>query len=314
VKNVVVVMPVYEDAVASTRLFAELKAVLGEELFVVAVDDGSVHQPLSAANLTSSGVDGIVLTLKRNVGHQNAIAVGLHYVAKHWPETPFTVVMDSDGEDVPSTIPALIQAAQADTVDLAVSKRKSRVESLQFKAFYLVYKKLFQFLSGRTIGFGNFMVLKPAALKRLTSMDELPIHVAGCVLLSKLRIAVCPLDRGPRYAGQSKMNFVGLALHGFRALMIFAEDVLVRVGIGSTFLAGFTLLAGLLVIVMKVVGAASPGWFSIALGILGVTFLQVGSLAFLALMCLMLIRRPGGRGPSGTTLDLVGRVDGHGHS
>ena len=27
------------------------------------------------------------------------------------------------------------------------------------------------------------------------------------------------------------MNFVGLALHGFKGLMVFAEDVLVRVGI-----------------------------------------------------------------------------------
>ena len=56
------------------------------------------------------------------------------------------------------------------------------------------------------------MALKPKAAKRLVAMQELWIHIAGCVLTSKLRIDNCLLDRGSRYAGQSKMNFVGLAL------------------------------------------------------------------------------------------------------
>ena len=43
---------------------------------------------------------------------------------------------------------------------------------------------------------------------------------AAAVLASKLRVETCSLDRGPRYAGQSKMNFVGLALHGFKGLMV----------------------------------------------------------------------------------------------
>ena len=40
---VVVVTPVYEDAAASTRLFRELAETFGKELYIVAVDDGSVR-------------------------------------------------------------------------------------------------------------------------------------------------------------------------------------------------------------------------------------------------------------------------------
>jgi hypothetical protein len=80
------------------------------------------------------------------------------------------------------------------------------------------------------------------------------------------------------------MNFVGLALHGFKALMVFAEDVLVRVGIACTGIAALSLLAGILAVVLKVVGASTPGWFSIAVGVLVLIFLQTGALALMTLM------------------------------
>ena len=44
--KVIVVTPVYEDVEASSRLFKELKAQFQKAVFVVAVDDGSVKQPL----------------------------------------------------------------------------------------------------------------------------------------------------------------------------------------------------------------------------------------------------------------------------
>ena len=115
-------------------------------------------------------------------------------------------------------------------------------------------------------------------------MQELPIHVAAAVLASKLRTGICPLDRGPRYAGQSKMNFVGLALHGFKALMVFAEDVLVRVGIFSAGLAVLSIGGSALAILLKLFGYSTPGWFSIALGVLLLIFLQTGALALMTLM------------------------------
>jgi hypothetical protein len=104
------------------------------------------------------------------------------------------------------------------------------------------------------------------------------------VLGSRLRIRTCALNRGPRYAGQSKMDFVGLVLHGFRGVMVFAEDVLVRVGIASALIAMLALVAGLATVVLKVSGFATPGWFSVALGILALMFLQTGSLALISLM------------------------------
>jgi hypothetical protein len=282
--SLVVVTPVYEDVEASSRLFQELAATFNDQVYVVVVDDGSVRQPMDVVNIENAGLNGVVIKLKRNVGHQRAIAIGLSYVAEHLTDSQRVVVMDSDGEDLPESINDLVKSLDLDDVDVVVAERKSRVETLRFRAFYMVYKWLFGLLAGRKISFGNFMALKPVAVKRLVAMQELWIHVAGCVLTSKLRVATCPLDRGPRYAGQSKMNFVGLALHGFKGLMVFAEDVLVRVGIACALIALLTVLGSVAAIFLKVIGFATPGWFSVALGILLLVFLQTGALTLMTLM------------------------------
>lgn len=281
--NFVVVTPVFEDAEASARLFTELSATFGRQVHVVAVDDGSVRQPVDLATMNAAGLSGTVIRLRRNVGHQRAIAIGIGYVAENMGTVP-VVVMDADGEDLPGSIPRLLQELSAADVDVVVAQRKARVETRRFKAFYFLYKRLFKLLTGREINFGNFMALKPPAVRRLAAMQELWVHVASCVLGSRLRIRGCALDRGPRYAGQSKMNFAALALHGFRGVMVFTEDVLVRVVIASALIGALAVLAGLVTIILKVSGFATPGWFSVALGILSLVFLQTGSLALISLM------------------------------
>jgi hypothetical protein len=299
-----VVMPVYEDREASTRLFQELHSEYGDKAYVVVVDDGSVKQPVQTSAIEVAGLKGVVITLKRNVGHQRAIAIGLSYVADKLPDIAFTVVMDSDGEDTPASIRELVQPLNSPDVDVVVAHRKSRIETFRFKAFYVVYKSFFKLLTGRKISFGNYMALKPNAVKRLAAMQELWTHVAGCTLTSKLRIVPQPIDRGPRYAGQSKMNFVGLALHGFKALMVFAEDVLVRVGIACALVAALSVAISFVAIGLKLMGFATPGWFSVAIGILLLVFMQTGALTLMTLMLTGIVR-------SGTTnpVDYLSLID-----
>jgi hypothetical protein len=86
------------------------------------------------------------------------------------------------------------------------------------------------------------------------------------------------------------MNFVGLALHGFRALMVFAEDVLVRVGIACALVAALSVLGMAAAVLLKVIGFATPGWFSVALGIMLLIFMQTGTLVLVSLMLTGVVR------------------------
>ena len=48
-----------------------------------------------------------MLQLRRNLGHQRAIAVGLAYAEEHDP-CDVVVIMDGDGEDDPKDVPRLL--------------------------------------------------------------------------------------------------------------------------------------------------------------------------------------------------------------
>jgi glycosyltransferase involved in cell wall biosynthesis len=282
--DVIVVTPVFEDSIASARLFLELRRVLGSNIFIVAVDDGSVKHPLDVCAIEDASLNGCVIKLRRNVGHQKAISIGLSYISEKINNNQSVIIMDSDGEDSPLSIPILLKNLHLNKFDVIVAARKSRIESIRFKVFYWAYKYFFKAMTGQTINFGNFMALKKAAIRRLVASQDLSIHLAAAVLSAKMRIYVCQIDRGARYAGNSKMNFVGLVLHGFKAMMIFAEDVLVRVGITCALVAALSIFGVFMAVLSKTLGFSTPGWFSIALGILVIIFLQTGALTLITLM------------------------------
>ena len=281
--SLIILIPVYEDSTVFGYLLKELKVNLKTNFFVIAIDDGSLANPIDIALLQENQLTGEVIKLKRNVGHQRAIALGVCYIADQYPNSSL-IIMDADGEDEPKTIHVLLSQLSQKNKEVMVAVRKKRVASLQFRIFYHLYKFTFYLLTGKKINFGNYMALKPLAIKRLSAMQELRIHVAGCVLLSKLPIGSIPILRGPRIAGESKMNFVALILHGLKALIVFSDDVLVRVGIACAVLASFSLLIMPIPLILKSIGIASPGWSSILFGVCLLVFIQAATLALITLL------------------------------
>ena len=108
-----------------------------------------------------------MLPLRRNLGHQRAIAIGLAYVEQHI-DNRCVVVMDSDGEDSPEDVPRLLARFEEEGGDKIVfAERTRRSETIIFKIFYLIYRWL-DFLSdgGAGSGSGNFSVIPPRALAK----------------------------------------------------------------------------------------------------------------------------------------------------
>lgn len=287
--RVVIVTPVHEDAESASRLFRELSAVVPDAR-VVAVDDGSVRTPLDEQALRFAGLKGAVIRLRRNLGHQGAIAVGLSYAHESMGDFDCAVIMDSDGEDTPKSVGILLHGFAGSGVDVRVAERRRRDESFKFVLFYKVYKFLFRLLTGQTINFGNFMVLKRTAVTRLTAMNEIWIHLAASVIASKLRVEGEKIDRGSRYSGRSKMSFIALVLHGLKGVMVFSEQVLIRMGGASLIVAVVSVFVILIAVVLKLIHEASPGWLSTVIASMLLIFLQTAVLTLITLMITGLIR------------------------
>lgn len=283
---VAIVTPVYEDQASFAELCRRLAAAeraAKTQFYVIAVDDGSLSAPPKLSSLSEAGLSGEVLRLARNVGHQGAIAVGLAR-AHAMANIAACVVMDSDGEDTPESIPALLNAAAAPDADVAVAERAKRSETMTFQAFYAVYKRLFKVATGQTLRFGNFMALSPVALERLSGMYETSTHVAAAVVKAKLRRADVPTDRGVRYAGSSKMNFPSLVLHGMRAVMVFSDLVLTRMALALCAMAAVVVAVVVGALIWKVAGFATPGWVTIVTGFALSLFLQTGLFTMITLI------------------------------
>jgi polyisoprenyl-phosphate glycosyltransferase len=280
-----IVVPIYNDWRSFYKLAEALRNLDLPKPWLIVVDDGSSENGPDLALLTRSGLSGEVLRLRRNIGYQVAIAVGLCRAVSGASDRPI-VVMDGDGEDRPGDVGTLLAALSQSPV--AVAERARRHASLGFRIFYRLYGTAFRTLTGRYLGFGNFCALSASALRRLIGMPELTLHVAATILRSGLTIQRLPIDRGPRYDGQSKMNFVDLTSHGLRSVAVFGETVLTRIVIAAFLLAAAGALVLAPVLIVKLLGFASPGW---ATTVAGVVIIIVAQIAMTGLLGLFVILR-----------------------
>jgi glycosyltransferase involved in cell wall biosynthesis len=230
--RLVVVAPVYEDAPSAVQLLKELAvefAPANLQLHVLLVDDGS-REPLSEtrglADCIAVPVD--VLVLRRNVGHQRAIALGVAYVHDQIP-CEAMLVMDADGEDRPQDARRLVDQFRASRgQSIIFAERTRRSESLWFRVLYRAYQLMHWALTGIRVRVGNFSIVPGRALSTLVTLPAMWNHYAAAVFDSRLTFQTIPTERGLRQSGRSKMNSLALVMHGLHAISVFSDLVAVR--------------------------------------------------------------------------------------
>lgn len=279
-------MPVYRDWDCASEVCQALDKKLQRlphvDAGVLLIDDGNPH-----------GIEGWVppskrcalsqitaLRLRRNLGHQRAICVGLCYVYSHLP-CDAVLVMDADGEDRVEDAVRLIELEIAKPSTVFFAERRRRLEGTGFRIGYQLFRATHWLLTGVSVRVGNFSIVPHEALARLTCMSELWNHFAGAVFKSKLQFDCIPMDRGVRVKGRSHMNLVSLVAHGISGIATFSETVATRILISN--------MVGIVIIGMIFGGYLGhwvwtrhriPGWAGYTLGILLLLFTQILWIAF----------------------------------
>ncbi len=139
-EDILIMTPVYGDWAAFECLLGHLDGVLAEaglSARVLAVGDGSPSPsgPDFGGGLRFRALRRVnVLRLRRNLGHQRAIAIGLAHVEDCEP-CDVVVVMDCDGEDDPRDVPRLLARCHTEGwQSIVFAERSKRSESLGFRA------------------------------------------------------------------------------------------------------------------------------------------------------------------------------------
>ncbi len=278
--RVCIVVPAFNDWESAKQLLIQLGTVGRENAIryrVIVVDDGStLPLPDALVDVRYPFVDSLkIVRLACNLGHQRAIAVGLVVSREEIDSCSSVIVMDVDGEDLPSDVPNLIAASARHPDSVICARRARRSEPFVFRAFYVLYKFVFVKLTGIEIDFGNFCLIPKSALRTVASQAGIWNHLAATLTRSRVPLLKIDTVRGHRYAGQSTMNFVSLVLHGLSAIAVYADVVLVRLVLMAVFIAGCAIAGMVATVALRfMTNLAIPGWASGVVGTLSIILFQ----------------------------------------
>jgi glycosyltransferase involved in cell wall biosynthesis len=261
------------------------------------------HAPLSAGQLKfllvddSAGLDPDISRLSKledvrvvtppfNLGHQRAIVFGLRSVSKEIDPDDVIITLDADGEDRPEDLNRMLEPLAADLGDrgrVVLARRVGRRESLSFKLLYAMFKALFVLLTGLVVRTGNFAAFRGWFVQNILFHPSFDLCYSSTLLSLNRPVIFVPCERGERYAGQSRMGYLKLFIHGIRMLMPFLDRIAVRslIGFSMTFGVG-VVLAAVIVFIRLFTDLAIPGWATyMLLLIVLLSFIALGNFIIL---------------------------------
>ncbi len=211
------VIPVFNEVESLPDLLDELDLVFratGRSYELILIDDGSADG--SGAWIEDRArkdpcVRGILL--ERNVGQSGALAAGLHHA-----RGDIVVTLDADGQNDPSSIPALLSALEH--ADVVSGVRTPRADSWGRRVSSRVANAV------RRAAIGDTISDVGCSLKayRREALEGIPLFVGAHRFLPALcqfrgaRVAEVPVRHRPRQHGVSKYGVGNRLFRGIRDL------------------------------------------------------------------------------------------------
>lgn len=280
VKEITIVIPVYNDEEVLKELYARLSFVLNQNKMsykIILIDDGSTDnswEVITELQHKDPNINGIKLI--KNFGQQNAIAAGLDYA-----EGDIVVIMDSDLQDRPEDIPKLIQALEENKASMAIAKWTSR-KDIFFKRFV---SKLFYIVSNRITkihyqpGLGVFRAIRGEVVQELRKYKEKTSTTLSLLYWIGVDYVAVELERDARFAGKSGYNLskmIKLTMDRIFSFSMFPIRVSIYSGLG---ISTVSFILAIIFIIRRFMNLTAPGWTSIVVLVLflfGINFIFLG--------------------------------------
>ncbi|WP_354641617.1 glycosyltransferase family 2 protein [Kitasatospora camelliae] len=278
-----VVIPMYNEEEALPALVARLRPALdglGERYEVVAVDDGSTDKTAALlADLRESWPELRILRLRRNSGHQAALASGLHRAVG-----AYVASIDADLQDPPEKIPEMLDLARRDGLDIVYGVRDDRSTDTGFKRRTAgLYYWMMRRLVGKQMPSqaGDFRLLSREAVEALKSLPDQQQVYRLLVPWLGFPSGQVSYHREERVAGETKYplsKMIRLALDSVTGFSAAPLRIATWLGVVS-FFACLAMLVFCLTAYLA--GHVVPGWTSLFVAMLfigGVQLICVGLL------------------------------------
>ncbi|AKL84099.1 glycosyltransferase family 2 protein [Bacillus atrophaeus] len=270
-----IVVPCYNEEEVFEETSRQLTSVLNsltaeklisEESKILFVDDGSRDRTWSLIAMESvknSKVTGLKLAC--NVGHQKALLAGLHK-AKH--RSDCVISIDADLQDDISVIREFILKFH-EGCEIVYGVRRSRKTDTFFKrttalGFYRLMNKLgIQLIYNHA----DFRLMNKRSLEELGRYPEANLFLRGIVPMIGFRSAKVMYDRKERIAGETKYPLKKMLSFAFNGITSFSVAPIRFFTLIGFLLFLLSAMAGIGVIIQKMLGYTNAGWASLIISI-----------------------------------------------
>jgi polyisoprenyl-phosphate glycosyltransferase len=260
------------------RCCVSATAAVGERYELILVDDGSTDGTWTAITSQIDQHPNIVaIKLSRNYGHQVALTAGLSAVKGR---TVF--VIDADLQDPPELLGEMLEKMKASRADVVYGQRRSRAGDGWFKTstaslFYRLLERSTDILI--PVDTGDFRLMSRRVSDIIEQMPERDRFIRGMVASVGFKQIPFPYDRQERYAGSTKYPLLKMIRFATDAFLGFSMVLLRFSSIAAFGLFLAFLGVGIYAIYAWAYLEVVPGWASIMISIIVVSFFQLITLS-----------------------------------
>ena len=227
-KKVYIILPTYNDWKSLNKVLKILNYSLKgqkKEIYIILVNDGSSSK-YEKTERYANFKRITILNLKKNIGSQKAIYVGLKFIQKKIKSSEKNIIsiLDSDGEDDPIIVKKLINLAEKKKFFIFAS-RKNRTENIFLKFLNKLRLYFTWLLTGKFLNFGNFSAFPSSILKEVIFKDEIYLAFSSGVVKNYKKIFLYSVNKNKRFFGNSKVNLSFLFLHSIKIISVFYNTV-----------------------------------------------------------------------------------------
>jgi glycosyltransferase involved in cell wall biosynthesis len=248
-----IVVPIYNEEACLPELLRRLlglhESLVRYETSFVFVNDGSTDTGGNLLEDFGNQHEFVkVVSLSRNFGHQIAMTAGLDCV-----DADFVAILDSDLQDPPELIPAMLQKA-SEGYDIVYGKRLERKGESIFKRLTAhIFYRLINMLTDVPIPVesGDFRLISRKVLLALRSMPERHRFIRGMIPWIGFKSVPVLYERDKRFAGHTKYPFRKMLDFALDAILSFSNKPLRVVSLFGLVLVFLGLIGGAIVLYTK---------------------------------------------------------------
>ena len=256
------------------RLMAAAQAVVGRDVELVLVNDGSRDGSWAAMQRLAAADDRVVaINLSRNHGHQLALTAGLDLCAGER-----ILVIDADLQDPPELLGELFATMARESADVVYAVRRRRDGETVFKrATAALFYRLLDRVTDTPIPLdtGDFRLMSRRALDALLALPEQARFIRGMVAWIGFRQVPFAYDRAERHAGETSYPLGKMVRLAFDAVTGFSTAPLRIASHASVILAGASLLLLFYIAWGFFEGSPVQGWTSTMLVVVILSAVQM---------------------------------------